>query len=130
MSDKNKFLQEKYFLRDKKEVLETFKVRVSRKKQLEWWIDREEELNIWENIIKESVALNKNYIVFIIGSYGRGKTLSLLKVIDEAERYKEIYPIYLNFKGEEKSKPGLDFISEFLGMWILICLERVKPMKE
>jgi len=110
MADRHKFIQEKYGLKDEKEVLETFRVDVSRKKQLKWWINREEELKKWRKVIKESIKLNKNYIVFIIGSYGRGKTLSLYKLIDEAESHKEIYPVYLNFKGEEKSKAGLDFI--------------------
>jgi len=104
----NKFLREEYGL--KETIKEALSVKTARKKHLEWWIDREEELKAWRKIIELSTSLNKNYIVFVIGSYGRGKTLSLLKVIDEAEKYKEMCPIYLNFKGEEKSKPGLDFI--------------------
>ena len=57
------------------------------------------------------MSINKNFIIFIIGSYGRGKTLSLLKIKDEAKKFnRKIFPIYLSFKGEEKSKPGLDFI--------------------
>lgn len=104
----NKFLQKKYGL--KETVKEAFSDKTARRKQLEWWINREEELKEWRKIIKQSTSLDKNYIVFVIGSYGRGKTLSLLKVIDEAEKYRKIYLSYLNFKGEEKSKPGLDFI--------------------
>jgi hypothetical protein len=108
MKVERKFLKETYGL--KEEVREAFSDKTARKKQLEWWINREEEVEEWRKIIRKSTSLNKNYIVFIIGSYGRGKTLSLLKVIDEAEKYKEICLSYLNFKGEEKSKSGLDFI--------------------
>jgi len=104
----DKFLQEKYGLKDT--VRWAFSAKIARKKHLEWWIDREEELEKWRYIIRQSTDLNKNYVAFIIGTYGRGKTLCLFKVIDEAEKYKEIYPIYLNFKGEERSKTGLDFI--------------------
>ncbi|MEX0596214.1 MAG: BREX system ATP-binding domain-containing protein, partial [Candidatus Paceibacterota bacterium] len=110
MTNEDKFIKERYGLKNQNEALNTFKIRAAREKQLEWWIDREQELKIWRNIIKESVSLNKNFIVLIIGSYGRGKTLALYKVVDEAEKHKEIYPVFLNFKGEEKSKPGLDFI--------------------
>jgi hypothetical protein len=103
-----KFLQEGYGL--KEGARESFSDITARKRQLAWWINREEELNKWKEIIRKSVDLPKNYFVFIIGTYGRGKTLSLFKVIEESELHKKIYPIYLNFKGEEKSKPGLDFI--------------------
>ena len=104
----SKFLEKRYGL--KETVKRAFSDKTARKKQIEWWIDREDALREWRKIIEKSTSLSKNFIVFIIGSYGRGKTLSLLKVIDEAERFKEIYPSYLNFKGEEKSKSGLDFI--------------------
>lgn len=103
-----KFLHEKYGL--KETIKQALSHRIARKEQLEWWIDREKEIKQWLNVIKQSISINKNYIVFIIGSYGRGKTLSLLKIIDEAKKYEKIYPIYLNFKGEERSKPGLDVI--------------------
>ncbi|MCK4321657.1 hypothetical protein KAX08_03970, partial [candidate division WOR-3 bacterium] len=83
---------------------------VSRKEQLKWWVNRDNELEEWRKIISQSENIDKNYISFIIASYGRGKTLSLLKIIDEANKHKKIYPIYLNFKSEEKSKPGIDFI--------------------
>lgn len=108
MDSNSKFLEEKYGL--KKTARIAFSDRTARKEQLEWWINREEEIETWNRIVKQSTSLDKNYIVFIIGSYGRGKTLSLLKVTNEAEKYKEISPIYLNFKGEEKTRPGLDFI--------------------
>ena len=108
MSDK--FLKEKYGL--KETVIEDFSRDKAEEKDLKFWTDREEEFNDWKAILEKSVKINKNFIVFIIGSYGRGKTLSLLKIKDEAEKnFKEsIFPVYLSFKGEEKSKPGLDFI--------------------
>lgn len=108
MTSDNKFLKREYGLKDT--IREAFADDTARKMHLEWWINREREFREWQKIIRQSTSLNKNYIVFIIGSYGRGKTLSLLKVMDEAVKLKEIYPIFLNFKGEEKSKPGLDLI--------------------
>lgn len=110
MDVETQFLQEKYRLKDKKELFEAFKVKVSRKEQLEWWVDREEELADWRSIIQESTEVDRNFLVFIVGSYGRGKSLSLLKIVDEADNYKGVYSIYHSFKGEESSKPGVDFI--------------------
>ena len=107
----DKFLKEKYGL--KEEVIEDFSRTTAERKDLKFWTNREDELQEWTNILKKSMEIQKNFIAFIIGSYGRGKTLSLLKIIDEAEKnYSDsIFPVYLSFKGEEKpSKPGLDFI--------------------
>jgi len=108
MSDK--FLREKYGL--KETVIEDFSRDKAEEEDLKFWTNREKEFDDWKNILEKSIQIHKNFIVFIIGSYGRGKTLSLLKIKDEAENnFKEsIFPVYLSFKGEEKSKPGLDFI--------------------
>lgn len=95
MDGNSKFLEEKYGL--KKTARIAFSDRTARKEQLEWWINREEEIDTWNRIVKQSTSLDKNYIVFIIGSYGRGKTLSLLRVTNEAKSYREILPIYLTF---------------------------------
>jgi len=110
MKNENDFLREMYHLKDKKSVLNAFLPRIPAERTLFWWVNREEELEEWNRILKQSSDVNKNYIVFIIGSYGRGKTLSLLKIVEEAKKYPELYPILLNFLGEEKSSGGLDFI--------------------
>ncbi|MCD6573461.1 MAG: DUF2791 family P-loop domain-containing protein [Thermoplasmata archaeon] len=108
MSDK--FLREKYGLKER--VIEDFSRDKASEEDLKFWTNREKELKDWKAILRKSVKIHKNFIIFIIGSYGRGKTLSLLKIKDEAEKnFKEIiFPVYSSFKGEEKSKPGLDFI--------------------
>ena len=99
----DKFLREKYGL--KETVIDVFSHKIPKENELDFWIDREDELKDWRKIIRKSLKVNNNFIVFVIGSYGRGKTLSLLKVKDEAEKnFKEtIFPVYLSFKGEEKS---------------------------
>ena len=106
----DKFLKEKYGL--KETVIEDFSRDSAEEEDLKFWTNREKEFDDWKKILERSIQIHKNFIIFIIGSYGRGKTLSLLKVKDEAENnFKEsIFPVYLSFKGEEKSKPGLDFI--------------------
>ncbi len=106
----DKFLREKYGL--KEGVIEDFSRDSAEEEDLKFWTNREKEFNDWKAILEKSIKINKNFIVLIIGSYGRGKTLSLLKIKDEAEKNfeKSIFPVYLSFKGEEKSKPGLDFI--------------------
>jgi len=105
----NKFLREQYGL--KETVIGDFSRKEAKKEDLKFWVNREEELKNLREILEKSVKINKNFLAFIIGAYGRGKTLSLLKIVDEAEKFDgDIFPVYLSFKGEEKSKPGLDFI--------------------
>lgn len=99
------FLKEAYGLR-----ANPFLDKAAREIHLGFWIDREEQLKIWKQIIEKASTSDKNYIVFIVGNYGRGKTLSLLKVLYEAEQHMSVFPIYINFKSEEKTKSGLDFI--------------------
>lgn len=102
----DKFIEEKYGLKGN-----PFLDDIARGIWLKTWVNREEELKEWGKVISDAVSSTKNYIVFITGSYGRGKTLSLLKIIDEAKKYDAILPKYLTFKGEQKPKnPGLDFI--------------------
>lgn len=101
----NRFMEEKYGLTGN-----PFLDDVARTIWLKTWVDREEQLEEWKRVISNAVSTNKNYLVFIIGDYGRGKTLSLLKIVEESKKYKSIMPVYLNFKGEERTKPGLDFI--------------------
>jgi len=84
---------------------------IARKKWLKTWVDREQQLEQWERVISAAASPVKNYIVFVIGDYGRGKTLSLLKIVSEAGEHGTILPRYLTFKGEEKPRrPGLEFI--------------------
>jgi hypothetical protein len=99
------FMREKYKLKRK-----PFKDRIAREKWLDTWTNREEEVKQWEGVISDSISSDKNYLAFIIGNYGQGKTLSLMRIKRTAAEYEEILPILLNFKGEERSKPGLDFI--------------------
>ena len=100
-----RFSEEKYGLKGN-----PFLDDIAREEWLKTWVNREEQLEEWTKIIFNAISSTKNYIVFVIGDYGRGKSLSLLKIIDESKKHKEILPVYLNFKGEEKSKPGLDFM--------------------
>lgn len=109
MSKDSFFLKDEYGL--KTDVV--FKSRSATEDDLELWVDRDEELKKWGKVLEDSKKTpNSNFLVFIIGDYGIGKTLSLLKIKEEADKMKMgMYPIYLNFKSEEKvTKPGLDFL--------------------
>jgi hypothetical protein len=100
-----KFLKEKYGLSDNPFLDDTAK-----KEWLEAWTDREQQVKDWQRIMSAAISGKKNYISFIIGDYGRGKSQSLLKICEDSKQYKGFLTTYLNFKGEEKSKPGLDFV--------------------
>jgi hypothetical protein len=110
MDNEDKFFQKQYKLKNKKEAIETFKDDVAKTKHLPLWVDREEESNKWNSIIKEASEIDKNYIVFIIGNYGRGKSLSILKILDETKRYPNILSVYLNFLTEEAQPTALSFL--------------------
>ncbi|MBU4502707.1 MAG: hypothetical protein KKA79_08975 [Nanoarchaeota archaeon] len=104
---KDNFLREEYGLKDDA----VFKSRSATEEDLELLVNREEEIKKWNKILEDSKkTLNSNFLVFIIGDYGTGKTLSLLRVKKEAKG-KNMYPIYLNFKSEEQTTiPGVDFL--------------------
>jgi hypothetical protein len=101
------FLRQKYGLKDN-----PFRDETAKKEWLDSWTDREEQVREWTRVMSNAVSspTRRNYISFIVGDYGRGKTQSLLKICLDSEKYKDILTTYLNFKGEEKSKPGLDFV--------------------
>jgi len=102
----SKFMQDEYGL-DGNPFLDD----IARREWLGTWVDRDEELADWRRVIAAAASPTKNYIVLLIANYGRGKTLSLLKVVSEADKHEAILTAYLTFKGEEKPRnPGLDFI--------------------
>jgi hypothetical protein len=100
-----RFLKNKYGLSDNPFLDDTAKV--------EWlvtWTDREHQRSQWQRILTNASTSKKNYIAFVVGDYGRGKTQTLMKICEDSQEYRTTYSTYLNFKGEEKSKPGLDFL--------------------
>jgi len=88
-----------------------FKTKIAIDLELQSWINREKEMESWNKILENAIKIpNSNFFAFIIGDYGLGKTLSLLKIVKEPIK-KELYPIYFNMISEQKPKnPGLDFI--------------------
>ncbi len=107
MAKTSSFLKEEYGLKSDN----IFKSRSAKEDDLRAWVNREKEIKQWNKVIESSAKANdSNFLVFIIGEYGIGKTLALLKIREQALE-EGLFPIYLNFKSEEKSsKPGLDFI--------------------
>jgi len=89
-----------------------FKQVVALWEQLPTWVDREEEMKKWNKILDDSVATpDANFIVLIVGDYGMGKSLSLFKIIQEAQKRERHFPVYMSFLAEQKpSKPGLDVL--------------------
>jgi hypothetical protein len=106
MGKKESFLEREYRLTGI-----PFKARIATELELQAWVDREKELEKWIKVLDAAVETStSNFLVFIIGDYGMGKTLSLLK-IKEAAANKGLYSIYLNLLSEQRPKnPGLDFI--------------------
>lgn len=103
---RDSFLKDEYGLKDDT----MFKSRSATEDDLRTWVNREEEERKWKKVLEDSKKTpHSNFLVFIIGDYGTGKTLSLLKIKEDANKI-GAYPIYINFMSEEKTtKPGLDF---------------------
>lgn len=104
-----------------------FKVRIATELELKAWVNREKEVEKWNKTLKDAIKTpTSNFLVFIVGDYGMGKTLSLLKIVNETTR--EFYPIYLNLLSEQKpKKPGLDFIFRIIRG---IDLDKIKATKK
>lgn len=107
MAEKS-FIEKEYKLRES-----PFREIVATELLLKSWVDREKQITEWNNLIEKAVNSKSNFFGFIIGDYGMGKTMSLLKIIEDSKKYKEIFPVYLNFLGEQKPRnPGIDFIQK------------------
>jgi hypothetical protein len=102
----NKFLSEKYRL-ERNPFLEY----AAKEDDLKFWVDREDDLEKWKKLLSDASNGRSNFIAFIIGDYGMGKSLSLFKIVNEYKEYRNFFFVLMNFKGEEKpKKPGIDFI--------------------
>lgn len=122
---KKSFIEKEYKLRES-----PFRERVAKPFLLASWVDREAQVKEWNDSIEKAIKSESNFLSFIIGDYGMGKTLSLLKIIANSEKHKELFPVYLNFLGEQKPKnPGIDFIQKIFKS---IDFEKltIKRMKE
>ncbi|MCK4427801.1 MAG: DUF2791 family P-loop domain-containing protein [candidate division Zixibacteria bacterium] len=105
---KKSFIQEKYKLKES-----PFREIIATEFLLKSWVDREAQVKEWNHVIQKAIKSKSNFIGFIVGDYGMGKTMSLLKILEDSKKHDEIFPIYLNFLGEQKPKnPGIDFIQK------------------
>jgi len=100
------FLEEEYGL-----TARPFKSRIATDIELQMWVNREKEVDQWNKVLDDALKTpTSNFLAFIIGTYGMGKTLSLLKIVRESTE-KGAYSIYLNLLSEQRPKnPGLDFL--------------------
>lgn len=91
-----------------------FREIVATRALLNSWVDREEQMKEWESLINKAASAKSHTLGFIIGGYGMGKTMSLLKIAEDTKRiHTEVLPIYMSFHGEQKTKnPGIDFIQK------------------
>lgn len=102
----DKFISEKYRL-ERNPFLDY----AAQKEHLKFWVNREDDLEEWKKVLSDASHGKSNFITFIIGDYGMGKSLSLFKVAEKCKEYKNFFPVLMSFKGEERSKkPGIDFI--------------------
>jgi len=123
---KNQFIEKQYGL-EKNPFLD----RIAREQWLQTWVNREEQLRVWRRLISELESEKRNNVVFVIGDYGMGKTQSLFKIVDEANKSKHILSSFLNFRGEQRaSNPGLDFMFRIIQSIDFDRLEKIKSKQE
>lgn len=119
----DKFMSEKYRLEGN-----PFMDYAAQKEHLKFWVDREKDINKWKRVLSNASQGRANFIAFIIGDYGMGKSLSLFKIAEECKEYNGLFPVLMSFRGEEKpKKPGMDFIQRIFKS---IDFNRVKAKKE
>ena len=101
------FLQDEYGL-TKRAV---FGSRSATPEDIELWVGRSHLVDTCAKVLAKAKHTPKtNFLCFIIGDYGRGKTLSLLKLSEDAKK-QGLCPVYLSFKSPTRVRePGLDTI--------------------
>lgn len=119
----DKFMSKKYQL-ERNPFLDY----AAQKEHLKFWVNREEDVNKWKKVLSDALQGRANFIAFIIGDYGMGKSLSLFKIVEECEEYNGFFPVLMSFRGEEKPrKPGMDFIQRIFKS---IDFNRIKAKKK
>jgi len=105
-----------------------FKARIATELELQAWVNREKELEKWNKVLDDAVKTpTSNFLVFIIGDYGMGKTLSLLRIEKEASE-KRLHSIYFNLLSEQRPRnPGLDFVLRIIRA---IDFEKIKVTRK
>ena len=78
------------------------------------WVNQTNQVKEWKRIIEVLDKPQKNYLSFIVGEYGMGKTQALYKILKMAGdlNKKKILGIFLDFRGDRSYSPGLDVIFE------------------
>lgn len=105
---KKSFMEEEYKLKRR-----PFEERVATELLLKSWVDREKQVGECNDLVEKAISSKSNFLSFIVGDYGMGKTMSLLKAVEDSSEHKEIFSVYLNFLGEQKPRnPGIDFIQK------------------
>lgn len=96
---------------------------------LKLWVNREKEIENWKRAIGESLSNpTNNYISFIIGDYGMGKSASIYKIEEICKEFKSVFAVAFGFLGEEKVKnPGINFIQR---IFKFVDFSKITPKKQ
>jgi hypothetical protein len=84
---------------------------------MQTWVGRQKEMDQAARILEDAVTGGKNHLVFFVGDYGLGKTMTLLKTVDVAkEKYgPRILSFYTSFISPEKvANPGIYLVFKIL----------------
>lgn len=91
-------------------------LRAASEEDLDYWVGRTRETLAWKDQLTRlgSTTLSYNWLEFVVGSYGRGKTLALLRIKRDALMSPgTCWAFYLTYVGEEGLKPR-DFLTKLL----------------
>lgn len=100
----DEFMKKNYYLKT-----QPFAVGYARY-NLEFWTNREKELEEWKTAIQKVIKSGQNRFQFIVGDYGMGKTISLMKIQGDFEKSTKVISVLFNLKTENKRIGSIDFI--------------------
>jgi hypothetical protein len=84
---------------------------------MQTWVGRQKEMDEVEHVLKDAVTGGRNHLVFFVGDYGLGKTMTLLRTVDVARELfaNKILAFHTSFISPEKvANPGIYLIFKIL----------------
>ena len=125
MTDETRFLNKTFLLKS-----DPFKEREARasEKELEYWVNRTDELKKIKDFIDQSLNKDENSFIMIRGGNGDGKSMIILKTEKEIlseENYRDFIVTNMNFMGTLVPKNTLDiYLRIFLSL-----LEKIRSQE-